>query len=131
MRSWGTVLLGCAVLAGCSGLPRFSDSGEGIGPALSAAQRVMVPGPGRVQLGANSFLRLGPDRVFIPADEGGRLLRAMGEGQRPQLLGVVVAGAPSGADYAAIYARAPRAGFPDFEVVGWRPAPALAGLVPH
>lgn len=132
MRSWGSALiLGCAVLAGCTGLPRFASSVEGIDQALAAAQRAMVPGPGVVRLGANGSLRLGHDRLFIPAGEGGRLLTALGEGPRPALLGLVVISAPAGADYAAIYARAPRAGYPDFDVVGWRSAPALAGLVPR
>lgn len=133
MRSWGSALvLGCAWLAGCGGLPPgHAESAGGLDHAMAAAQRARMIGPAMVRLGANSYLRLGPDRVFIPRDEGGRLLDALGEARRPRLLGVVVSGAPAGADYAAIYGLAPKAGFPDFEVVGWRASRPMSALLPY
>ena len=62
------------------------------------------------------MLKLAPGLTFLTAEEGTRILRAMGEDPGDNLLGVVVQETPQSVRMMLLY--------PD-EVVGWDEAPAL------
>jgi uncharacterized membrane-anchored protein len=127
--------LAMLLLAGCAGTGApFGASVSGLDAALAAAQRSRVHGPARVQLADRTVIVLPWNRSFIPPAEAERLLSALGDApartaftKSARLLGLVVHSDRAGTEYAALYAR-DRGAPPVVDVMGWRPAPALAIL---
>ena len=97
--------------------------------AVEAAHRSRIDGPSDVLLLDGTILALVEGLTYVPASEGERIMRAMGERPAPGLLGVVVTDAPQPVLIALIYAKGRNArGVPQVEVVGWDPLPGVPGF---
>lgn len=58
--------------------------------AVAAAKAAAKPGPAEIALGSQAMLKLPEGYAFIPQPQAGDLLKAMGNGEDPTRLGVIV-----------------------------------------
>jgi hypothetical protein len=87
-------------------------------------------GPARIRIAERTFLQLPRHLVFLPAEEGTRLMRAMGERPGTEVLGVVVDKALDPPHVLIIFATSRDArGVPEIELVGWDDAPQAKSLI--
>lgn len=119
----------CALGAsGCAPV-MFQHADPEMRAAVEAAHRSRIDGPSDVLLLDGTILALVEGLSYVPAVEGERIMRAMGERPAPGLLGVVVTDAPQPVLIAVIYAKGRNArGVPEVEVVGWDPLPGVTGF---
>ncbi len=92
----GRWLIGlCAALAAFAAPAQPTDAARAeFQAALQAVNKALVAGPAQVRLADQALLRLPKDLAYIPAEEAGRFLAAMGNLSSEGLLGVVLSLAP-------------------------------------
>ena len=102
------------------------DASPEMRAAIEAAHKSRIDGPSDVRLTDGTILSLVEGLSYVPAVEGERIMRAMGERPAPGMLGVVVTDSPHPVLIAVLYAKGRNArGVPQVEVVGWDPVPGM------
>ena len=120
----------CVVLAlglqACAPIMFHHDASPEMRAAIEAAHKNRIDGPIDVRLTDGTILSLVEGLSYVPANEGERIMHAMGERPGAGLLGVVVTDSPHPVLIAVLYAKGRNArGVPQVEVVGWDPVPGI------
>lgn len=97
-------------LAEAPGNGASSDPREELNAAFQAATSVLQKGPAAIPLAGQATLNLPEDYGFIPPREAKRLMKAMGNGERGSLLGMVVSLSEEGANWFVVI---------DYEAAGY------------
>ena len=99
--------------------------------AFAAAYKARVEGPAIVSIAGRTTLRVQSGQAWVPYAQAVALLRAIGEEQQPEMLGLLV-NAVRAPVMAIVYASDRRVpDLPGVGVAGWRDAPDLAGFRPR
>jgi uncharacterized membrane-anchored protein len=94
--------------------------------AFEAAGKVKVVGPATVPLRDQATLKLPAGQVFIPMPEAGRMMQAIGNGDDPRLMGIVL---PAGEEPWLVSIEFVQEGFvKDDDARDWKPDELLKGL---
>lgn len=108
---------------------RAPDTDLELRSAIETAHQARIDGPAEVRIAGRMVLRLQAGLTYIPAAEGERLLRSIGERPRQGMLGVVIANVSDSTEMVVVYAKDHLiGGIPELELAGWRQAPAFGRL---
>jgi uncharacterized membrane-anchored protein len=98
------------------------------GCALDATRR--AEGPAEIRLAPHTQLNVARTLIFLPPEEGLKLMRTLGERPGAEVLGVVVTNDAATPRMLIIFAKSRDArGVPAIELVGWDEAPAARSFI--
>jgi uncharacterized membrane-anchored protein len=98
------------------------------GCTIDASQR--VEGPVEIALAPYTHLKVARTLIFLPAAEGLKLMRELGERPGAEVLGVVLTANEATPRMMIIFAKSRDArGVPQIELVGWDEAPAARSYI--
>jgi uncharacterized membrane-anchored protein len=110
-RAW--VVLAALAMAGC---------------ALDATRR--AEGPAQIRLAPHMQLNLARTLIFLPPEEGLKLMQTLGERPGAEVLGVVLTNDAATPRMLIIFAKSRDArGVPEIQLVGWDEAPAARSFI--
>jgi len=105
--------------------PAKADQEAEMNTALAAARTASTTGPADIALGSQATLKLPQGYAFIPQPQAGQLLKAMGNGDDPTRLGIII---PPESD-SFVVPRYIEAGYiKDDEAADWKADDLLSGL---
>lgn len=123
-RAAGAFLFSFAV-AGAHAQSGKIDQEAEMHAAMAAVRAVVQPGPARIDLGKQATLTLPEGYAFVPQPQADQLLKAMGNGEDPSRLGIIL---PPESD-SFVVPRYIDAGYiRDHEAADWDADELLAGL---
>jgi uncharacterized membrane-anchored protein len=125
MRASVSMLLACAVIsAGWLGSAAFaqkplSKGDSEMAAAMAAARAVAQNGPAGIKMEDQATLNLPAGHVFIPSNEAGQILVAMGNHAGSGLLGMIFSGGDDGAHWFVVASYSPSGYIKDDDARAW------------
>ena len=96
--------------------------------ALDATRR--AEGPAEIRLAPHTQLNVARTLIFLPPEEGVKLMHTLGERPGAEVLGVVLTNDAATPRMLIIFAKSRDArGVPEIELVGWDEAPAARSFI--
>lgn len=124
-RACATLLFSTLVFGASHAQPAKIDQEAEMNTALAAARTASTTGPADIALGSQATLKLPQGYAFIPQPQAGQLLKAMGNGDDPTRLGIII---PPESD-SFVVPRYIEAGYiKDDEAADWKADELLSGL---
>jgi uncharacterized membrane-anchored protein len=124
-RACAALLFSTIAFGASHAQPAKIDQKAEMDTALIAARAASTSGPAEIPLGSQATLKLPEGYAFIPQPQAGQLLKAMGNGEDPTRLGIIIPGDSN----SIVVPRYIEAGYiKDDEAADWQADELLTGL---